>query len=299
MSENLKIWSKLEATDPKYTKSFKKGGGFSGTSINPTYVIKKLTETFGPCGIGWGDKIIESRFDGGTLLKDPKTALESTETIHTIILEMWYLEEIPEMEGPVKEKRTVIGVGTTTFVGSNKYGVFTDEEYFKKTMTDALTNAAKKIGMSSDIFMGLYDDQKYLAELKEKFGNFPKRSKTASSLLACETMEEYLAIKSEFELQWGPEVFDCPSGKQGDNNETWKQVFSIAWKRLNNISPIEDQEQGQTKTPKQIQEEWKAIADKCQDSDTIDMLEKDISINKCLGTDENWGVLDDLHKQFD
>jgi hypothetical protein len=55
--------------------------------------------------------------------------------------------------------------GQTTFVGSNKYGPFTDEEAPKKSLTDATTKALSMLGFGGDIFTGLYDDEDYRQEV--------------------------------------------------------------------------------------------------------------------------------------
>ena len=53
MPDNLAIWNVLGRTSPEHTKGFKRGGGFSGTAVKPIYTEQKMTELFGPCGIGW------------------------------------------------------------------------------------------------------------------------------------------------------------------------------------------------------------------------------------------------------
>ena len=50
----MAVWDALSCTDPAHTKRFQRSGGFSGTAIKPIYTVQKMTETFGPCGIGWG-----------------------------------------------------------------------------------------------------------------------------------------------------------------------------------------------------------------------------------------------------
>ena len=62
---NTSIWERVQSTDPKFTKNYKGAGGFSGTAINATYLVKKATEQFGPLGSGWGYEIVEERFDAG------------------------------------------------------------------------------------------------------------------------------------------------------------------------------------------------------------------------------------------
>ena len=44
-----------------------------------------------------------------------------------------------------------------------------DADFAKKIETDALTKALSKIGFNADVFMGLYDDHKYVAMIQEEF----------------------------------------------------------------------------------------------------------------------------------
>ena len=52
---------------------------------------------------------------------------------------------------------------------ANKPGYFkVDEEYAKKVATDALTKGLSFLGFNADIFLGKYDDSKYVEGLKEE-----------------------------------------------------------------------------------------------------------------------------------
>ena len=51
--KNLAMWSRVEKTNPKYTKPARLGG-MTITSINATYQIKQATEQFGCYGRGFG-----------------------------------------------------------------------------------------------------------------------------------------------------------------------------------------------------------------------------------------------------
>ncbi len=148
------LWDRVEATDPAYTKQFNRGGGFSGTSINATYLAKKATKCFGPMGIGWGVDIVGEDFIEGHIL-DKETGQKCI--IHRVKVKLWYLNN--------GERGEVTHFGQTTFVGSNKYGTYTDEEAPKKSLTDATTKALSMLGFGADIFMGLYDDQEYREEV--------------------------------------------------------------------------------------------------------------------------------------
>ena len=59
---SMELWNAVAVTNPNFVKSFARVGGFSGTAINATYQAQKATETFGPCGIGWGIDILEERY---------------------------------------------------------------------------------------------------------------------------------------------------------------------------------------------------------------------------------------------
>ena len=52
MTDNLRIWSKVEKTNPAHTKHVNQRGGFTAVSAN--YQILAATEQFGPIGEGWG-----------------------------------------------------------------------------------------------------------------------------------------------------------------------------------------------------------------------------------------------------
>jgi hypothetical protein len=45
-----------------------------------------------------------------------------------------------------------------------------DEDAPKKATTDALTKLLSHLGFSADVFLGLYDDNKYVARLQQQFG---------------------------------------------------------------------------------------------------------------------------------
>lgn len=149
---NTRIWDKICETDPNRTKDFNKG--YRGTSINPNYIYEKLTGCFGPCGIGWGFIIVKDEYKEG----------HEGEISHSITVDLWY------KNGDVKSE-PIPGIGGTPYVFKDKNGWHTDEDAPKKSLTDALTKATQLIGMSADIFGGLWNDCKYVAELKKKYNS--------------------------------------------------------------------------------------------------------------------------------
>ncbi len=162
MSDNLSLWNAVCETDPKYAKAFNRGGGFKGTSTNATYLARKATERWGPIGIGWGVQVLdEELMQGKPLATD--NGLATHETIHKVRVRLWYKQD--------GETGEVMHFGQTTFIGQNKNGLFTDEEAPKKSLTDAMAKCLSLLGFSADIFLGLYDDNKYVNDLRQKYAN--------------------------------------------------------------------------------------------------------------------------------
>lgn len=152
---NTDLWDRLGKTDPKHTKGFKRAGGFSGTAIKPIYSYRKMTEEFGACGEGWG--VNEPTFQ---VLPGAEG-----EVLVYCTVSIWY--------GPAKSY-SVYGVGGDKVITKFSSGLKSDDEAFKKAFTDAVTNALKLIGVGADVHMGLFEDNKYVNEVRQEFAE-PKR----------------------------------------------------------------------------------------------------------------------------
>lgn len=150
MTDHLKLWNAVERTPPAHVKQIT-GKSYQGNSPKPHYLIHKATETFGPCGIGWGFNILEERIEDGA----------GGERLHIARVKVWY-----DWEG---KRGEIEHIGGTQFSGLRSSGkAFTDEDAPKKSVTDALVKALSMIGFAGDIFMGRYDDSKYVNELRNE-----------------------------------------------------------------------------------------------------------------------------------
>lgn len=157
--QNMSLWSKVEKTDPGATKNAKVNGQ-EITSIGGQHMIKRATEVFGPVGIGWGWKIVEERFDqGGEIRKDDGTVI-GVEIGHVIRISLWF--DLDGKRGEVEQ------YGCTPFTYKSKWGVTTDTEAPKKSLTDAVKKALAMLGFSADIFLGLFDDRDYVAQRRDE-----------------------------------------------------------------------------------------------------------------------------------
>ncbi|WP_207538757.1 hypothetical protein [Sabulicella rubraurantiaca] len=172
-ADTMLLWSREEPTDPKYTKPFTRSGGFRGTAINATYVRKRLTHAFGPVGLGWGVEVLADDVVPGAPVIDGSGRVLGQESVQRMRIRFWY-HPAGCRQGedgalvPVGPRAQSEQVGQTTYVswrrGKNgEAGRFeTDEEAWKKSLTDALTKAASEVGIGADVHLGRFDDVKYV-----------------------------------------------------------------------------------------------------------------------------------------
>lgn len=151
MSDNKALWSRVCKTDPSHVKPIT-GKQYQGNSPKPYYIVERLTEEFGPCGIGWGFTILNERME----------RLTDSEILHVAVVRFWYV-----MGG---QKGELEQIGQTKVVyEKSKGGLMVDEDAPKKSVTDALVKCASYLGFAGDIFSGRWDDSKYVAELRREF----------------------------------------------------------------------------------------------------------------------------------
>lgn len=220
MPDNLNLWNAVEKTPTAHTKPIT-GKAYQGTSPKPHYLIHKATETFGPCGIGWGFTIEDERVEEGA----------GGERLHVARVKVWY-----KWGG---ERGEVEHIGGTQFSGTRKNGTpFTDEDAPKKSVTDALVKALSMIGFAGDIFMGRYDDSKYVAELREEArqesSSAPQQGRSAPA--AVSRTSGAGATLSQAALRFLDDIrkFDLVSEMHlwANRNEAEYQKLSIAEKRV-------------------------------------------------------------------
>jgi hypothetical protein len=151
-NNNLELWHKVEKTNPKYTKQANVGGN-KITSIAPQYQIMNVTEQFGSYGKSWGFKNIELDY---TLASE----------FNLIVFKGTFF--YPDGEFPIINSIKM-------FMDNAKTKI--DDNFAKKLETDALTKAISKLGFNADIFMGKFDDTRYLAEVTKEFAEQPQAPK--------------------------------------------------------------------------------------------------------------------------
>ena len=117
-----------------------------------------MTETFGPVGQGWKYTVEYKHIPNEGFFG----FIYAEVCIHYCIHGDWF------SYGPVCSVQNLC----------KKNGTL-DDEAPKKAMTDAMTKAFSHLGMSADVFLGKFDDSKYVQEVKKEFSKpqvkaFPK-----------------------------------------------------------------------------------------------------------------------------
>ena len=173
--DNMKLWQSVETTDPNFTKKVNQRGGF--TAIGAQYQLRTATETFGPFGTGWGvkDERIEKWEDVGL-------------AVYTGTL--WYIPaEFKKGIPVIKEEPSEFPIHSSIKYHSNGR---VDDDFMKKVATDALTKGLSKLGFNADVFMGKFDDNKYVNKLTNMNGTWKKTVSDASEKLNKEDKESIM-----------------------------------------------------------------------------------------------------------
>ena len=143
--DNKALWVRAFTTDPRAVKPIT-GKQYKGNSPKPYWIIERLTDEFGPCGLGWGFTILSERFE----------RFGDAESLHIAVVRLWYV-----MDGQRGEFEQVGQTRSSYMSAAGKFIV--DEDAPKKSVTDALVKCASYLGFAGDIFSGMWDDSKYVA----------------------------------------------------------------------------------------------------------------------------------------
>ena len=158
LMRNRALWDSVQETNPKHTKEVKLGRSF--TAIDPYRQIERATEVFGPAGMGWGWRIVNSFVTSAT-------------NQYVVELELWHTDP------------------SQTIMQCGQAGLFIDRamtkpdpDFAKKAVTDALTKSLSCLGFNADIFLGKFEDNKYVQEMAQKFDGVAQTDKKAANALA-------------------------------------------------------------------------------------------------------------------
>lgn len=178
----LTIYEKVREVPKEAQKEFN-NGRFKGTDINPMWRIKKLTELFGACGIGWYYERLDKwseKLDSGEVCVFVEIAL--------------YVKNDGEWSKPI------FGTGGSQLMQMTKKGSYANDEAYKMATTDAISVACKQLGMGADIYWQ-NDNTKYVDKKKPEVAEVEKQMAEAESKPITSSHIEILRRKAEeFEI---------------------------------------------------------------------------------------------------
>lgn len=204
--DGLQLWRRVETTDPDHTKPVTFGRSF--TAIDAHYQVKMATKEFGPVGEGWGYEVDYSTLE-----------LPNGEVMQFADVTLWWGREQTweGMKAPRTRKHFGPIRGASMLVSYNKkqkkLNESADTDAPKKAMTDALTKCLSHLGFNADVFLGMFDDNKYVTKLREqKKESRGQRTKFIGKVSKATTVDEIDAAKKEYE-DW---INTLDEGAQGE-----------------------------------------------------------------------------------
>ena len=108
------------------------------TDINPMWRISKLTEIFGPCGVGWWYEITDKR-----IVLDEITGQKAA----FVDILLFYVD--PESG---EASHGIPGTGGAAFVSKEKNGPYMSDECYKMALTDAISVSTKALGIGASVY---------------------------------------------------------------------------------------------------------------------------------------------------
>lgn len=142
---NMEIWDKVKDT-PQEAKKTITGGKLNGfTDINPMWRLRRLTELFGPCGMGWKYEVTGMHTVNGA---DGELMAFAGINLYVKDLDGVWSAPIP-------------GYGGSMLIDKNKNGLQCNDDGYKMALSDAIGTACKALGMSEDVYMSGSGGSKY------------------------------------------------------------------------------------------------------------------------------------------
>lgn len=147
--DNLYIYNQAKTVPEEAKKPIQSGRLKGKTDINPMWRIKRLTEIFGPAGIGWWHEVVEKKIVDDEL---------SNQRAAFVDIKLYYIHP---QTGEVS--KGIPGSGGAMLTAQERNGPYFSDEAFKMAETDAISVAAKLLGIAADVYFEK-DRSKYTKE---------------------------------------------------------------------------------------------------------------------------------------
>jgi len=140
--QNLELWNSVCMTDPSHTKAVNFGRKI--TAIDPYRQIQNATAQFGAAGVGWGWSVSNIQH------------LPTNEVC--VLIRLWHGDD----------DRFIEQWGQASLY-IDKDEKKKDTDCMKKATTDGITKCLSCLGFNADVFLGKFDDNKYVNDAKKHF----------------------------------------------------------------------------------------------------------------------------------
>lgn len=136
--ENLELYQQFRTVPDNAQRAITCGRLKGKTEINPMWRLKALTEVFGPCGIGWKYEVAKKWLE----------PCENTGEVAAFVdINLYFLDKTT---GAWSE--AIPGTGGSMFCANERSGPNCSDECYKMALTDALSVAAKALGVGADVY---------------------------------------------------------------------------------------------------------------------------------------------------
>ena len=140
---NLSVYEKVRSVPAEAKKAIEAGRLKGKSDINPMWRIKKLTEVFGPVGFGWYTEVVKTWTE---VDEDADVAVFVDISLYVQMDGVW--------------SKPIYGTGGNKLIsherkyegGKQVLVPYLDDDAYKKAYTDAISVAAKALGVGADVY---------------------------------------------------------------------------------------------------------------------------------------------------
>jgi len=164
--DNMKLWDAVSVTDPDTTRKVNQRGGF--TAICAQAQLKTATELWGPYGDKWGLAELQWEY------------IKTGDTIFEVALtaEFYY--------------------PGGSFAMSNDMAYKPGNEIRKKLITDMRSKCLSTLGFNSDVFEGLFDDNRYVEQARNTINTKSVVERASTAISGATTKDNLDKIKLHY-----------------------------------------------------------------------------------------------------
>ena len=141
--DNLSIYERVRSVPTEAKKAIEAGRLKGKSDINPMWRIKKLTEVFGPVGFGWYTEVIKTW-----------TEVDENSDVAVFVDINLFVKKDGEWSKPIygNGENKLISHERKYENGTQVLVPYLDDDAYKKAYTDAISVAAKALGVGADVY---------------------------------------------------------------------------------------------------------------------------------------------------